>query len=123
MPDANLQEIDNFDISNDNPYNNVQDYYSVINNCNYLINNIDTSVIARAEKVLLKEYAAMKAIRAWTYMQLALNYGKAKYYKNPILTVDDANKSYPEFNIYGFADKLIPDFAPLRMSVKSVVFH
>jgi len=112
--DANLQEIYNFDISKDNPYNKVADYYSVINNCNYIINNIDTSVVAHAEKVLMKEYAAVKAIRAWTYMQLALNYGKAKYYEKPILNGDQANQSYPELNIYELADKLIPDLEAVK---------
>jgi len=112
--DPDLKEIYNFDISQNNQYNKIDDYYSVINNCNYLINNIDTALVARAEKPLLKEYAAIKAIRAWTYMQLALNYGKAKYYTEPVLTVEDANKTYPEYDIYGLAEKLIPDLEPLQ---------
>ena len=32
--DANLKEIADFNVSNDNPYNNPRDYYAVINNCN-----------------------------------------------------------------------------------------
>lgn len=114
--DANpdLQEIYNFNISSENPYNKIEDYYSVINNCNYLIATIDTSVVAHAEKVLLKEYAAAEAIRAWTYMQIALNYGTAKYYEKPLLTVDDFKQTFPELNIYELADKLIPKLEPLK---------
>jgi len=86
-----LKEINNFNISSSNPFaNNIKDYYSVINNCNYVIHNIDTSIVRGGVKVMCKEYAACKAIRAWTYMQIALNYGSAIYYDKPILTVEDA---------------------------------
>ena len=34
---AELREIANFNISDDNKYNSPRDYYAVINNCNYFI--------------------------------------------------------------------------------------
>ena len=109
-----LKQINNFEITSDNPYNNIKDYYAIINNCNYLIHKIDTSVISHGVKVLYKEYAATKAIRAWTYMQIALNYGKATYYENPILNIDDANRSYPQYSITELANVLVPDLQPWK---------
>jgi starch-binding outer membrane protein, SusD/RagB family len=115
--DLYLKEINNFNVSTTNPYtNNIKDYYSVINNCNYVIHNIDTSVVKASKKVMLKEYSACKAIRAWTYMQIALNYGSAIYYDKPILSVADANaiqKETPK-TITELAPILIADLIPLK---------
>jgi hypothetical protein len=113
-----LQEISNFDNSDsNNPYtNNIKDYYSVINNCNYVIHNIDTSVVAGGVKVMYKEYAACKAIRAWTYMQIALNFGSAIYYDKPILTVQDAQniQKQPALTLTDLAPILISDISPWK---------
>ena len=112
-----LQEINNFDISSTNPYaNNIKDYYSVINNCNYVIHNIDTSVVRGGVKVMCKEYAACKAIRAWTYMQIALNFGSAIYYDKPILTVQDAEsiQKITPLTITELAPVLINDINPWK---------
>ena len=106
-----LKEINNFDISSTNPYtNNIKDYYSVINNCNYVIHNIDTSVVKGGVKVMYKEYAACKAIRAWTYMQIALNYGSVIYYDRPVLTVQDAE------NIQKITPLTLTELAPVLIS-------
>jgi hypothetical protein len=109
-----LQQINNFDISPDNPYVTIKDYYAVINNCNYLIQNIDTSVVTGGLKAMYREYAAAKAIRAWTYMQIALNYGKAVYYEQPLLNLDDATKNYPEYDINELSAVLISDLKPWK---------
>jgi len=112
-----LKEINNFNISANNPYaNNIKDYYSVINNCNYVIHNIDTSIVKNGNKVMYKEYAACKAIRAWTYMQIALNYGSAIYYDKPILTVIDAENIQKEQakTITELATILIEDIKPWK---------
>ncbi|MBK6281593.1 MAG: RagB/SusD family nutrient uptake outer membrane protein [Draconibacterium sp.] len=109
-----LQEINNLEIGMDNPYNKIEDYYSVINHCNYLINNIDTALISGGEKSLLKEYAAAKAIRAWTYMQIALNYGTAKYYKEPLLTVQAGQAQFPEYSIRELVPVLIQELEPVK---------
>lgn len=108
-----LREIYNFEISQDNPYNQIEDYYAVINNCNYLIRNIDTSFIAKGENILMKEFAAAKAIRAWTYMQLAFNYGNAKYYEDPVLSIKHAD-NYKEYSIEELIPFLIEDLEPWK---------
>ncbi|MGC3979427.1 MAG: RagB/SusD family nutrient uptake outer membrane protein [Paludibacteraceae bacterium] len=112
-----LKDINDFNtVTADNPYTNVKDYYSVINNCNYVIHNIDTSIVRNAQKIMLKEYAACKAIRAWTYMQLALNFGSAVYYEQPILTVADAEniQKQPAKTFDELIPLLISDLLPYR---------
>jgi hypothetical protein len=109
-----LREINNLEIPANNPYNVIEDYYSVINHCNYLINNIDTALTSGGEKSLYKEYAAAKAIRAWTYMQIVLNYGKAKYYTEPLLTVQAAQASFPEYSVHELVPVLIKDLEPVK---------
>lgn len=113
-PDAqmDLQEIYTNKVSQDNPYNIKSDYYSVINQCNYLINNIDTSLIEDGIKTHQREYAQAKAIRAWTYMQLTLNYGSAKYIEEPLLSVEDADGDFPVYTIEDLAPVLVNDLLP-----------
>lgn len=108
-----LREINNFEISYDNPYNKITDYYSVINNCNYLIANIDTALVTGGEKVLYKIFAATKAIRAWTYMQLALNYQEVKYYEEPILSIQDTG-NYVVYTMQELFPLLISDLEPWK---------
>ncbi len=114
--DLNLQKVNQFDITEDNPYLCKQkDYYAVINNCNYIINTVDTAVVSGAVKVNKKVYAAAKTIRAWTYMQIVLNYGKVTYYDKPILTVADAERTdYPVYDINQLAPVLIADLIPCK---------
>ena len=71
---SDLLEIAMFNVSDNNQYNAPHDYYAVINNCNYYLANVDIEMKNnRNEYVFLKEYAVVKAYRAWTYLQLALN--------------------------------------------------
>jgi hypothetical protein len=113
--DRNLVEINNFEISKGNKYGDkIRTYYAIINNCNYIINNVDTTIINGGEKVMYKVYAASKAIRAWTYMQLVLNYKKAVYFEKPLLNLDDAQKEYPEYDMAQLAPVLIKDLEPWK---------
>jgi len=112
--DLSLKEINDFAITPTNKYVNIKNYYAVINNCNYILQNLDSSVVVKGEKLQLGQMAAIKSIRAWTYMQIALNFKTAKYYTNAILTVEDSKKSYPELDITALADVLIADLLPLK---------
>jgi hypothetical protein len=89
-----LQAIYNFDfgLTENNPYTDTKAYYDIINNCNFFIRRADTTATVSGQKVMVKELAAVQTIRAWVYMQLILNYGKACYYESPILTVEDMNR-------------------------------
>ncbi len=111
---SDIREVYNFNISEDNQYNAKDDYYMVINQCNYLITTIDTSIVSMGENVMYEEFAAAKAIRAWTYMQLALNYKTVKYYDNAILTIADAEavEQQADLTLEDIAPDLINDLLP-----------
>ena len=114
--DANgdLRELANFNISDENRYNVPRDYYAVINNCNYFIEKVDTGMKNnRNEYLFMREYAAVKAIRAWTYLQLVLNYSEVPFVTEPILSKQDAEKDYPKYNLQAICEYFINDLAPL----------
>lgn len=108
-----LKEIYNFKISRNNPYNKISDFYEIINNCNYLLSIIDTSITIEGEKIMYEAVATIKAIRAWTYLQIALNYGFVKYYEKPILILKDTI-NYQEYTLKSLLPKLINDLEPWK---------
>ena len=89
---TSLRNLANFDFKDDNEYLNVRDYYAIINNCNYALAKMDTTLAINNKRVMVDEYAAMIGIRAWTYLQLAINYGEAYYYTAPLITESDVEK-------------------------------
>ena len=109
---AELQELAGFTTGTDNSYNTVRDYYAVINNCNYFLATADTSLTKRNEYVFMKEYAAVKAYRAWTYLQLATIYDSVPFVTEPILTEETANKDYPIYGIEDICNYFIDDLIP-----------
>jgi hypothetical protein len=104
-----LQAIAGFTATVGNPYLSTREYYAVINNCNYFLQHVDTTVVAAGRKVLLGEYARVKTIRAWTYLQLGLNYGKATWLTEPLLTIEDMNRKYEEIPLEDLLFRLIVD--------------
>lgn len=111
---SDLRDIANFNIGDNNAYNNPRDYYAIINNCNYYIARADTTVKdSHKESIFMEEYAAVKAYRAWTYLQLAINYGKVPFVTDPILTKEEADKTYEKKDITDVCNWLINDIAPL----------
>ena len=93
---TSLRNLANFNFDADNEYLNVRDYYAIINNCNYALAKMDTSLVLGGEFVMFDEYAALLGIRAWTYLQLAINYGEVYYYTYPIVTEADAQRAKDE---------------------------
>ncbi len=112
--DANLREIASFNISDDNIYNSPKDYYAVINNCNYYIAHADTALKNnRNEYIFMREYTVIKAIRAWTYLQLVINYGRVPFVTDPILSEEDAEKKYSMYELQDICSYFINDLKPL----------
>jgi len=110
---ASLRNLAEFNFDEDNEYLQIRDYYKVINNCNYLIAHMDTTIRHNNESVMTDEYVAALSIRAWTYMQMALNYGKVTYYTNPITKESDADVTkYPSYDVKELALVLIPQLLP-----------
>ena len=118
-----------------NKYNQPRDYYAVINNCNYYLANADTTLRnSRNERVFLKEYAAVKAFRAWTYLQLVLNYQHVPLITEPVLSMEDAEKNFPRVDInevcryfiadlLPFADIETPSYGPIRNTDSKLFYY
>lgn len=97
---ADLRQLALFEVDDDNMYNVPRDYYAVINNCNYFIAKADTAMKNNRNEYLFRgEFALVKAIRAWTYLQLVTTYGRVPFVTEPILTKADAEKDYPMYGI------------------------
>ena len=108
-----IANLANYTAGTDNQYNKPEDYYAVIQNCNYYISKADTNLAFRGEKVFIREYAAVKAYRAWTYLQLAIHYGKVPFFTKPLLTELEADPSlYPKYDVKQICDYFIKDLAP-----------
>lgn len=89
---ASLRNLANFNFDETNEYLNVRDYYNIINNCNYALDKMDVSIKLHNSYVMMDEYAAMVSIRAWTYLQLAINYGEVYYYTYPVISEADVER-------------------------------
>lgn len=99
-----LREINNHVISEDNSYADLTTIFSIINNCNFALEGIDTDAY---ENELLDDYASILRVRTWAQMQVLINYGKLPYITKPIKTSDDLDDAYPVLNIDQALDQLI----------------
>ncbi len=115
---SDLKRLAAFDNATDNKYNAVSDYYAVINNCNYFLANVDTTLQRRGRTLFTSEYAAVKAFRAWTYLQLVKAYGAVPYVTDPVMTEqaarDEMNK--PRLGITDICNALIDDLKPYALT-------
>ena len=110
--DVDMQEISNFNVSAGNEYASYRDYYNVINNCNYALAEMDTTIVFYEDRVMVPEYVAIKTIRAWTYWQLGLAAGKVSWIERPILNLESALRDYPQKNLDELAALLVEDLTP-----------
>ena len=111
--DADIRDVASFNIGTDNRYNDIADYYAIVNNCNYFLANADTALRnSRNETIFMKEYAAVKAYRAWTYLQLATIYGRVPLITEPILTKEQGEKDYKVCDIQEICRYFAADIAP-----------
>jgi len=104
---ANIRSLSDFTVSDTSAYASPRDYYAIINNCNYFISRTSDSI-----SPLKNENAVAHAVRAWAYMQIAFNWGKAYYYTQPLLSVEDTEKDFPAYSISQVIDALIADLQP-----------
>lgn len=121
--DADLKNLSLFNVDDNNSYNTPRDYYAVINNCNYFIAHADTALRnSRNDYVFMREFGAVKTIRAWTYLQLALNYGKVPFVTEPILSQEDAEQNYPMYTLEDVCRFFINDLQELTGKYVSEAF-
>ena len=86
-----LRSLASFTADAVNKYDSVYLYYKVINNCNYYLAHRDTTLATGARNVVCNEYAAVASFRAWTYLQLARQYGAVPYITEPVTTIAQIN--------------------------------
>lgn len=88
---THLRELASFSVSEENKYDSVYLYYKVINNCNYYLAHRDTALYTGSDNVVINEYVAIAAYRAWAYLQLTTQYGDVPYVTEPVSTVSQIN--------------------------------
>lgn len=103
-------------IDDENQYNAPRDYYAVINNCNYFLDRVNDSLpeihTDAMEYMFEREIAAVHTMRAWTYLQCVLAYGKIPFVTTPVLSEADSKKQYPLYGIDEICDYFIQDLIP-----------
>lgn len=110
--DEDMQEVAAFNASPGNSFRSYSDFYAVINNCNYAITRMDTTIAPYGEKLMLPEFVQIKVLRAWTYLQLALARGEVYWLEQPVLDFQESVADYPVKDISQVADALIEDLYP-----------
>lgn len=111
---TDLKDLADFNVQDDNQYNVPRDYYAVINNCNYFLAYADPEAgnVNRNEKYFLYEIAAVHSIRAWTYLQTVLAYGRIPFVTDPVLTEAQSREDYPMVELDQVCDYFIQDLQP-----------
>ena len=111
---SDLKRLSAFEFNEANRYNQISDYYAVINNCNYYLAHVDTAMQRRGRNLFMREYAAVKSYRAWTYLQLAQAYGEVPLILTPLMTEREAREAMnqPRVGIKTICDTFIDDLTP-----------
>ena len=109
-----LKRLSAFNFKELNRYNQISDYYAVINNCNYYLAHVDTAMERRGRNLFMREYAAVKSYRAWTYLQLVQAYGEVPLILKPLMTELEAREAMnqPRVGIKTICDTFIDDLTP-----------
>ena len=110
---TDLQEINDISFAADNSYAIARDFYSIINNCNYIIARMDTSITEGQNKVMMPEYAQVKTLRAYTYWQMALIFGRVNYFTMPLTSIGSMVPADANIGIDELSQKLIADISPI----------
>ena len=110
---TDLKQIEQFDVQGNNAYADKRDFYTVINNCNYAIAHMDTSIVEGISHVMLPEYAQIKTLRAWTYMQMGLIFGEVNYYTKALQNTQDLEGNTRKMGLDELTTTLIADLEPM----------
>lgn len=103
-----LRDIEFFSADSTNSYLIERKLYELVNNCNYLISAVDHDYMGAKADTLV---AQSTCIRSWAFMQLALDYGHAYYYTDPVLS-DDDEVEVQKLGVDQLVDVLIADLLP-----------
>ncbi|MBR0275481.1 MAG: RagB/SusD family nutrient uptake outer membrane protein [Prevotella sp.] len=103
-----LRDIEFFAADSTNSYLNERRLYALVNNCNYFISCIDANALGEKADTLIGQ---AKCMRAWAYLNLALDYGQVRYYTEPVLSTD-AEVTTQTMQLDALLDVLIADLLP-----------
>lgn len=84
-------------------YLQASDFYAVINNCNAYLAAADTvrpiygANAGENDRYMMREYAQVWTIRAWTYLQLVQLYDKVPFVTKPLMSTADVEDFYEEY--------------------------
>ena len=111
--DNNLRQLADYSADASNRYDSAYVYYKVINNCNYYLKHRDTTLTTGASNVVINEYAAVEAWRAWAYLQLARTYGGNEqgvpFYTEPLTSISQIeNANFPKLTLTEIVAALAP---------------
>ncbi len=104
-----LRQINSHNITEDNSYADPTNLFSIVNNCNYALQRMDTVAYDNA---LLPYYASMLRIRTWAQMQIMTNYGKLPYMTEPVESTEDLEDKFPVLTIAQGVDSLVNNLLP-----------
>jgi len=111
--DSTLRQLANFQAHQPgaaNRYDSAYVYYRVINNCNYYIQHRNTDLYTGSTNVVINEFAAVKALRAWAYLQLGRNYQRVKFFTEPLTQISQIDdNTFPELTLEQIVAELAPD--------------
>ena len=111
---TDLKSIADLTVDDDNAYNVPRDYYAVINNCNYFLVHADSLAgnTNRGIYYFASEIAQVHSIRAWTYLQMVLLYGRVPFITEPVVTKLQSDAKYPLYDLDQICDYFIQDLKP-----------
>ncbi len=118
VTDKNLKELANYSVSATNAYDSSYVFYKVINNCNYYLAHRDSTLKTGSTNVVIDEYIAVAAWRAWAYLQLARTYcGNADgltipFYTEPLTSISQIEAKAVDANCQKNLSQIVDALAP-----------
>ncbi|MFD2162125.1 RagB/SusD family protein [Paradesertivirga mongoliensis] len=97
-----IREINDHNVSADNPWADPKPFYEIIINCNDVLSNFDKMLadtrLSQADYDI--RYSEIGAVRTWVYLQLGIHYGSIPYVTDPLTSIKDVQdeSKYPRIS-------------------------
>ena len=106
-----IREINDHNVSADNPWADPKPFYEVIINCNDVLFNLDKMVqdTRLSEADYNVRYSEVGAVRTWVFLQLGIHYGTIPYITDPLVSISDVQdeSKYPRIPFDQLLVKLV----------------
>ncbi|MBW4888536.1 hypothetical protein KXQ82_02370 [Mucilaginibacter sp. HMF5004] len=109
--DKYLKQLNEHNVTTDNPWADPKPYFSIILNCNDVMNNFNAMLqdkrMSQANYNI--RYSEVAGIWAWVYLQLGIHYGSVPYVTSSLSSIEELNDTskYPMVTFDQLLDKLI----------------